>query len=446
MIAVGVRNWQRFVDHVLGPMCRIMTNKPAFELDSQPTQWSLIDAVAAGDREALDQLLERYLDAFRHYLTCTLRCQPDVIDDLLQQFLQVKFLEQNIAARVDRQTGFRRFIYQSLKNFVRDYFRREQRRSAGQVPLDEDLHEPLAAEHTDGDSFDVAWADHVLREALRRVHRECQTKGQQRLWSIFESRLLRPFRDDVPPVAYEVLQQQLQFDSPTQAANALETAKRKLRQHLQDVIAEYAGRDSASIDSELGNLRAALTHAKHRPLTSVADLSSGHSAADESVLSTADAPQRLARVLDLTHLDSPLWLPDESAAILRDEMSCPIESACDDQDFLPAFREQARAAESCPRTLAELFTTDAPPLWLLELVKRWSKTLLRSAQPPIPKEVAYVLHYGCVCAGIRAGLRAITRSSDADVLQNVQRLLGYSWIGEELQTLFEQTRSALKET
>ncbi|HLQ47282.1 MAG TPA: hypothetical protein VK137_21235 [Planctomycetaceae bacterium] len=412
--------------------------------DVLSTHWSLIDAVAAGNREALNAFLERYLPAFRNYLVCTLRGEVDAVDDLLQQFLQEKFLEQNLAARVNREFGFRKFVYRSLKNFVRDHFRRERRRTDGQLSLDEEQHEHLAAEHADADTFDVAWADHVLRESLQRVRRECLAKNQQHIWDIFEARLLRPLRDGVPPIAYDELQRQHHFDSPVQAANALETAKRKLRLHLQEVVAEYAGKDASSVDSELAELRKTLSNATPRQPVVVTESSTGDKVVDESLLSSNDAPQRLANVLDLAQMNSPLWLPDEAAAILRDELTSPIGSACDDPKFTPAFREQSRVAATAPKTLSELFAMDQPPVWLLELVKRWSKSLLRSTEPAIPKEVAYVLHYACLCAGIRAGARSITRSSDDDILKSVRLLLSYPWIGLELRSLFDRTRSHLE--
>ena len=68
-------------------------------LESTATQWSLIDAVAAGDRAALGTFVERYLPAFRNYLVRALRGDRDDVDDLLQQFLQEKLLEQNLARR-----------------------------------------------------------------------------------------------------------------------------------------------------------------------------------------------------------------------------------------------------------------------------------------------------------------------------------------------------------
>lgn len=420
-----------------------MEPHPPSSDETSATQWSLIDAVAAGDREALNTFVERYLPAFRNYLIRVLRGDRDDLDDLLQQFVQEKLLEQNLAAQVNREVGFRRFVYRSLKNYVIDHYRRRQRREGGKISLDDEHHEHLAAEDSDADVFDLAWADYVLREALQRVRRECLTKDQHRIWNIFESRLLRPLRDNVPPASYDDLQRQYDFDSPVQAANALETAKRKLRLQLQTVIAEYTGRDSASIDSELGSLRNALAQAGARPVAATPDISSDHFSTEESFLGSSDAARRLTLALDLAQFDSPLWLPDESAEILRDELQSSLEAACDDPDFLRSFREKARTADSLPPNLSTLFSMNSPPLWLLELVKRWSKSLLRSTQPPIPKEVAYVLHYACICTGILAGSRSVTRSSDTELLNSLKLLLSYSWIETELRTLFEQTQSRL---
>jgi DNA-directed RNA polymerase specialized sigma24 family protein len=420
-----------------------MEPNPPSSHETSATQWSLIDAVAAGDREALNSFVERYLPAFRNYLVRVLRGDRDELDDLLQQFVQEKLLEQNLAAQVNREVGFRRFVYRSLKNFVIDHFRRQQRREGNKISLDDEHREHLAAEDTDADMFDLAWADYILREALQRVRRECLTKNQQSIWSIFEARLLRPLREAVAPTSYDALHRRYGFDSPVQAANALETAKRKLRQHLQTVIAEYTGRDSASIDNELGSLRDALAHAGARPIVTAPDISSDHFSTEESFLGSSDAAKRLTQALELAQIDSPLWLPDEFADILREDLHSPLAAACDDPDFLRSFRDKARSASSLPPNLATLFSMESPPLWLLELVKRWTKSLLRIAEPPIPKDVAYVLHFACISAGLRAGSRGITRSSDIEVLNSLKLLLNNSWLAPSLRTLFEQTRSQL---
>ena len=63
--------------------------------------------------------------------------------------------------------------------------------------------------------------------------------------------------------------------------------------------------------------------------------------------------------------------------------------------------------------------------------------------PQIPQDVAYVLHYACICAGIRAGSRAISRSSDNEIRNSLKLLRTYSWIDSDLRNLFEGTLTSL---
>lgn len=426
-----------------------MPPHPPHDSDTSATQWSLIDAAAGGDRAALDQLWRKHEPDYRLYALRKTNGNHHQVDDLLQQFMRIKLLEQNVVSKADPTIGFRKFFNTVFINFILDQLKKGWRESRGKRSLDAEEGEPLIEDHGDSDAdlLDLARADRLLREALQRVRQECVDKQQERMWSVFEARLLLPLRDQAPVPSFEELRDLHQFESPTQVGYALENIKRKLRRHLQAVMVEDAGFSPAmatdsAIEQELLDLRSVLAHAKHRPVTA-AEMSSSCCSAEESVLSVADAPERLGRVLDLAHLDSPLWLPDESAALLKDLLACPLAAACNDESVRRALSEHHSDNDSCPQRLAELFTMKSPPIGLLEAIKSWSKELLKQDHPPLPKEVSYVLHYACLCNGLLAGHRSITRLSDAEILQSVNLLVSYSWIDAALRELFEQTRCRL---
>jgi hypothetical protein len=97
----------------------------------------------------------------------------------------------------------------------------------------------------------------VIHEALRLMRSECEATRQADIWGVFECRIVRPMFEGASPVEYGELVRRFAFQSPSQAGNALITAKRKYGRALRAVIAEYA-RDEAEVESEIRELRAVL--------------------------------------------------------------------------------------------------------------------------------------------------------------------------------------------
>src|SRR5918993_469093 len=87
------------------------------------TQWTLVgNAARLGDperrREAMGQLLERYLPALRTAVS-RMGVRHDQVEDLLQGFICDRVIQQNILSAADQARGrFRSFIFTSLRNFV----------------------------------------------------------------------------------------------------------------------------------------------------------------------------------------------------------------------------------------------------------------------------------------------------------------------------------------
>jgi len=81
----------------------------AYEGRFPTTHWSLV--VRAGhdaaetQREALEQLLRRYLPALHAHLVHTRRVAPDEADDLLQDFVASRIIEKGLVGRADQELG-----------------------------------------------------------------------------------------------------------------------------------------------------------------------------------------------------------------------------------------------------------------------------------------------------------------------------------------------------
>src|SRR5687767_4813885 len=79
------------------------------------THWSVLERAGDDDeavrRQALLELLRDYVPALRSYLVHAKRMAPDRADDLLQQFLADKVLEEDLMPKAQREKGkFRSFL------------------------------------------------------------------------------------------------------------------------------------------------------------------------------------------------------------------------------------------------------------------------------------------------------------------------------------------------
>lgn len=230
------------------------------------TAWSLVAragvAESGANREALGQLLTRYLPAMRAHLVRRKGFRPDVADDLVQEFVAGKIVERGLIARADQKLGkFRTFLLTALDRFVANQIRdqRAKKRSPGEGMLGPmgDYTEAVSPEEGPSEAFDVEWARGVIGEALRQVRAQCEASGRADLWGVFECRVVRPSLDGEEPPDYRELVARFGFKSPTQASNALTTAKRMYARALRAVVGEYAEGDD-EVESEIGELQRVL--------------------------------------------------------------------------------------------------------------------------------------------------------------------------------------------
>ena len=229
------------------------------------THWSLVaragQDAAETRREALEQLLRRYLPALHAHLVHTRHVPPDEADDVVQEFVASRIIEKGLLGRADRDLGkFRTYLLVALDRFLIDLRRRQgaRKRSPGGKTLsalgddDHAVAAPPAA-----DAFDAAWARTVINESLEQMRAECTGSGRADVWGVFEARLLAPLLHGAEPTDYEELVGRLGLASAAQASNVLMTAKRMFARIIRAVIGEYAVEEE-EIESEIRELYAVL--------------------------------------------------------------------------------------------------------------------------------------------------------------------------------------------
>lgn len=228
------------------------------------TDWSEVRHAAGDTCHALDRLLRRYLPALKAYLVTVKRLSADEADDLLQDFVVEKIVQDQLIAHADHHRGrFRTFLLTVLNNYQASHWRRRhtrRRAPAGKLVSLEDQG-GVADHHTTPEAvYELAWARQVLGETLERMQRTCREQRRPDLWGVFDGRVVAPLLRQTAATPYEQLVARFAFASPAQASNALVTAKRLYVRTLRGVIAEYA-RDDREIDEEVAELKAILARA-----------------------------------------------------------------------------------------------------------------------------------------------------------------------------------------
>lgn len=224
------------------------------------TQWSNVaragHAQTQVKREALNDLLTRYLPAVRSHLIHRKRINRDQVDDLIQGFVASRVIEKDLIARVERERGkFRTFLLTALDRYIIGQYRHAsaKKRNAGQTANLADIPDVANDRESATCTFDVEWARALLSDTLDRMQKQCHQSGRQDLWNIFEYRLLRPILHQEPGPSYEELVKKFELVSPAQASNLLVSAKRMFARLLRSVVAEYTP-ESDQIDEEIGDL------------------------------------------------------------------------------------------------------------------------------------------------------------------------------------------------
>ena len=233
---------------------------------SPPTQWTVVvrarDPSSPEGAAALGQLLQAYAPVLSRYATGVLRLPPEQAEDLVQEFVARKVLEQRLLDSADRARGrFRSFLLKCFINFVRGQQRKDRAAKRGpgaawQVNV-EDHGEVLADPRQGRQKFDALWARQTLAAALDRMQQECLADHRPDIWGIFQRRMLDPVFSNEPVPPYEQLVGEFHLRSPAQASNLLITAKRSFRRALDAVVRETVSSD-AEVAEELAALKRAL--------------------------------------------------------------------------------------------------------------------------------------------------------------------------------------------
>ena len=226
------------------------------------TDWSMVLDSAQVDsptqQESLDRLVRRYWGAMLARARASGLSEHDA-HDAIQGFVADVILERNMLAAADPNRGrFRGLLSSALGNYLRDRNRRKSaaKRSPTEGRVDPILEGDVPASRGSGDpeaAFTRHWVATVIRNAIRKVRLDLETKSQSDEWRVLEARLVTPLIDGSRPVPYSALVEELSLRDVPKAASLLVTGKRALGRAILDEISQTV-HDPADVSNEINDL------------------------------------------------------------------------------------------------------------------------------------------------------------------------------------------------
>jgi len=154
----------------------------------------------------------------------------------------------------------------------------------------------------------------------------------------------------------------------------------------------------------------------------------------------------LAALLDAGEEDNRVWNPAELAAILKHQLSAPIQVdlTAMEQRLAARLRLATESQGLLLKSFGDLLHHPNPPLELLKLTKDFAKACRLSRGGPLPREIATVLYFASIVVAMVRCRRRITRLDDAETCRGIKQCLAQSWLDAPTRQLLEEGLKALK--
>ena len=218
----------------------------------QATIASEIQQLQRSNWQALEGWYGRYKPPLVTHLRHKFQLEPEQAESIFHDFLHDKIIQKEIIGQYDFDRGkkFRNFILKALTNYVKDWFKKQNRLSLRDP---DDALLTSAVTTTDAD-VDRDWARALLATAADRLKTHYETRGQAERWLIFEQRILLPRLTGAAPATVGALMDQFQLQSPAEVSQRLVRAKETFERLLHQTICESAD-DRVAAQLELNQLK-----------------------------------------------------------------------------------------------------------------------------------------------------------------------------------------------
>lgn len=406
----------------------------------QSTMMTILQHAVGSDVELRHRAIERFCVVYSQplidFLRLSKRLPEDEAEEVVQSFWSDRFIDQSEAnAFVTKflakkseipSLSFRKYLSRSLVNHWIGMCRKSGRQP--KVVSMEALEgwEPLDAGVQD--SFDVAWANHVLVRVLEAVRRECSSKDQLNMWRVFEAQALLPALCGSEPLGYAKICEEYGFRSPKAASNAMQTMSRKFQRCFAEIVADYLPADSSQAaqselaESEMQKLIKILAKPGNLKLdfrVNDESWSSGFSVCLDANSESGFDHSKLTDGLLYT-------APQDLAAAWKDISSLPMT------DWL---LESKGPTEAVGLTIENAMTPEFASAELYDLIRSRSKYLGRRRSPSIPAEF-YAVVYMLAIVASEAHLQHRISSQPTAILQKkAAKLSACDWLTDSTRAL-----------
>lgn len=207
-------------------------------------------------RAALEQLCQAYWYPLYAYVRRQGQ-SPEDAQDLTQSFFE-RFLERGYFSLADRERGrFRTFLLTSLKHFLAEEWRKQnrQKRGGGQtfVPISpEDAENRYSAEPSTGLSpdllYDRRWAEALLERVLAQLRKDYDSTGRTAVYGQLQQFLWGRQAE----ISYSEMGSRLGINE-----GAVKVAVHRLRQRFRELLQEEVAttvRAPDQVESEMRHL------------------------------------------------------------------------------------------------------------------------------------------------------------------------------------------------
>ncbi len=156
-------------------------------------------------------------------------------------------------------------------------------------------------------------------------------------------------------------------------------------------------------------------------------------------------PRELVALMDMDEERDRLWSPGELAAILKHQLSAPVQYdlAGMDRKMAGKLKTLAESQGLVLKSFGDLFQHSNPPLELIRMTKEFAKACGKSPTSAIPRDIADVLYFSCIAIALVRHRKRISKLSNADIRKGLRWVLGREWLDSDTRSLVEQGLKAL---
>ena len=151
--------------------------------------------------------------------------------------------------------------------------------------------------------------------------------------------------------------------------------------------------------------------------------------------------KQLATLLDLAPDAARLWRDEELGAILRHQLTAPMQVDLInlERGLAVKVRNLAEAQGLTLKSFGDLLAHPNPPVELLQVTKDFAKACRLSPHSSLPHEIASVLYFASIAAALVRCRRRITGLSNADLADGLNWVLARPWLDAPTRTLIEES-------